>query len=140
MPKPILSSQSKFNTFLQKYLFTGSPREFLIILKMTNFWRNNLANFHDVKKIEIYFPYNKLVSNICWQGNSFSRIYTDRIKNIFHNIWRIFRMAKIKHSNSNFYKQVSIRCRWIMHILYKPKNYKYSTLCELTRLGSDEWY
>ena len=32
----------------------------------------------------------------------FSRIYRDGIKNVFHNIWRVFQIAKINHSSSNF--------------------------------------
>ena len=39
-------------------------------------------------------------------------------------------MEKIKHSNSNFYKQVSVACRNITSILYEPQNYRYSTLYE----------
>ena len=56
----------------------------------------------DVKK-KNYFSHNTLfVSYICWQGFFFSRKYRDEIKNIFHNIWKVFQMAKIKYSNSNF--------------------------------------
>ena len=72
----------------------STKKESVIILKMTNFWRINLAIFHDIKKVEIYFPYGAFVS----------RIYKDGIKNIFNKNWRIFRIAKIKHSNSNFYE------------------------------------
>ena len=39
--------------------------ESVIILKGTNFWRENLAIFHDVKKPKIYIPYHKFVSYIC---------------------------------------------------------------------------
>ena len=107
--KQILSWQSKFNKFLQTYLIARSTvshfstkEESVIILKITNFWRKNMEIFHDVKTIEIFFPYNRFVSYICWRGIFFSRLYRDWIKNIFHNIWRIFRRAKIKRSNSNF--------------------------------------
>ena len=41
-------------------------------------------------------------------------------------------MGKIKHSNSNFYKQVSVTCRNIINILFEPRNYRYSTLYEPT--------
>ena len=37
----------------------------VIILKMTNFSWKYLPNFHNVKKIEIYFPYNGFVSYMC---------------------------------------------------------------------------
>ena len=71
---------------------------------MTHFWRENLAIFRDVKKkIEIYFSSNTFVSCICWHEGFFQEHnYNDGIKNIFHNIWRVFRMPKIKHSNINF--------------------------------------
>ena len=39
--------------------------ESVIILKMKNFQRDNLAIFHDLKIVDIYFPYNTFVSNIC---------------------------------------------------------------------------
>ena len=62
MPQQILSWKSKFNKLLQTYLLARSniphfstKQESVIILKMTNFWWNNLAIFHDVKKIEIFF-------------------------------------------------------------------------------------
>ena len=42
--------------------------------------------FFITSKIETYFPHNTFVSYI-W--NFFSRIYRDRIKNNFQNIWRI---------------------------------------------------
>ena len=61
-----------------------------------------MSIFHDVKKIEIYFPYNTFVSCICYKEIFFSKMYRDRIKNIFQNISKIFRMAKIKDNNSNF--------------------------------------
>ena len=32
------------------------------------------------------------------------------------------------------FKQASITCRQRVHILYEPRNYRYSTLCELTGL------
>ena len=32
----------------------------------------------------------------------FKRIYRDGIKNVFHNIWMIFQMEKIKRRNGNF--------------------------------------
>ena len=71
MLKRILPSQSKFNKFLQAYLRARSTashfftkKESVIILNMKNIWRKNLAVFHDVEKIEIYFPYNTSVSYI----------------------------------------------------------------------------
>ena len=65
---------------------------------MENFWKENLGIFHNVKKIEIYFPRNTFVNKEFF----FSRIFRDGIKNISHNIWKIFGMAKLKHSNTNF--------------------------------------
>ena len=32
------------------------------------------------------------------------------------------------------FKQASITCRWIIHILYEARNYRYSNLCKQTRL------
>ena len=65
----ILSWQSKFNKFLQVYLLAptdvphfSTKKGSVIILKMTNFWRKNLAIFHKVKKIEIYCIYNTFAS------------------------------------------------------------------------------
>ena len=43
----------------------STKNETVIILKGTNFWRENLAIFHDVKKTKIYIPYHKFVSYIC---------------------------------------------------------------------------
>ena len=57
MLKWILSWKPKFNKFLQFYLLSTSnaphfstKNKLVIILKITGFWRNNLAIFHDVKK------------------------------------------------------------------------------------------
>ena len=89
----------KFNTFLQCYLLA------ILMLPISLLKRNLLsycyfsAIFHDIKTI--HFSCNTFVSYICWQGDLFSRIYRDGIKNIFHNILRVFRRAKIKYSNSN---------------------------------------
>ena len=57
--------------------------------KEWNFWEKNVAIFHDVKKMEIYFLYNSFVSYICYQGNFFQE-HRHGIKNIVRNIWRIF--------------------------------------------------
>ena len=72
MPKQILSWQSKFNKSLKMYLFArfniyhfSSKKEIVIIMKMKNFCRKNLAIYHNVKKLEIYFPYSTFVSYIC---------------------------------------------------------------------------
>ena len=114
--KRILPSQSKLNMFLQTYLIAPSniphfspKKKSVIILKMTNFWRKCLAIFHNVKKIEIYFPCNTFVHLFLMFVNIgffflffFWMICRDGIKNIFHNILRIFRMAILKYSNSNF--------------------------------------
>ena len=43
----------------------STKKEYVIILKMNNFLRKNLAMFHNVKKIEIYFPSTVFVSDIC---------------------------------------------------------------------------
>ena len=69
MPKRILSSQSKFNKFLQTYII------FLI------------------KQLFVKFVNEEFF---------FSKIYRDGIKNIFQNIWKMIRMARVKHSNNNF--------------------------------------
>ena len=62
LPKQTLSWQPKFDTFLQSYLLAMSnvphfsiKKEYVIMLKMINFWKKNLAIFHGVKKTEIYF-------------------------------------------------------------------------------------
>ena len=72
MPKRILFWQSKFNKLLQTYQLsrTNIPhfttkKEPVIILKMTNIWRENLAIFYNVKKIDIYFSFNTFVSYVC---------------------------------------------------------------------------
>ena len=69
MPKRILSWKPEFNKFFQSYLLsTFSISHFpikkgsVIILKMKNVLRKNLAIFHDVKKIEIYFSTSTFVS------------------------------------------------------------------------------
>ena len=56
-----------------------------------------MAIFHDLKKIEIYFPYNTFVSYICQQGIFFSKIYRDGIKNIFH----IFHLKDFSNGKNN---------------------------------------
>ena len=52
--KQILSWQSKYlQTYLLAYsdvLHFSTKKEFAIILKMTKFWRKNIAIFYDVKK------------------------------------------------------------------------------------------
>ena len=60
--KQILSWKSKFNKYLQRYLLARSnvphfstKKESGIILKMTNFWRKNVAIFHEVKKKKFVF-------------------------------------------------------------------------------------
>ena len=35
------------------------------------------------------------------------------------------------------FNQASITCTQIIHILHEPRNYRYSTLGELTRLGEE---
>ena len=62
MAKRILSWQTKFNKFLETYLLARSnvphfsaKKESAIILKMRNFWRKNLAIFHNVKKYRFIF-------------------------------------------------------------------------------------
>ena len=71
MLKRILSWQYKFDKFLQTYLLTSSnvphfstKKESVVILKMTNFWRKNLAILRNAKK-DIYFPNNTFVSYVC---------------------------------------------------------------------------
>ena len=81
--------------------------------------------------MEIYFPHKTFVSYNCYQRNFFSRIYRDGIENIFHNIWRIFRIAKLKYSNSNFWTDVYYVLTNNTHIIC---TFRYSTLCELTHL------
>ena len=109
IPKRILSWQPKCNKCIQSYLLATSnvshfstKKESMIMLKMTNFWWIILTIFHDIKNVEIYFSYNKFACYVCSEGEFSSGIYRDGIKNIFYNIWRTFRMAKIKHSNHNF--------------------------------------
>ena len=36
------------------------------------------------KNREVYFPYNMFVSYNCWQGNFYSKIYRNGIKNDTH--------------------------------------------------------
>ena len=62
---------SRFNKSLQTYLLARSnvlhfstKKESVIIMTMTNFWRKNLAVFHDDKK-ERFFPYDTVVFYIC---------------------------------------------------------------------------
>ena len=93
MPKRILSWQSRFDKFLQTYLFArsnaarfSSKKESVIILKMTNFWRKNLAIFHDVKKQRFIFFLHICLLYLLTRNFFFSKIYREAIKNIFHNI------------------------------------------------------
>ena len=113
--KQILSWQSRFNKSLQTYLLAGSnipslstKEESVNILKTRgkwgkmkewNFWEKNMAIFHDVKKTDIFFLYNLFVCYILLTRKIFSRINRDGIENIFHNIRRIFQMAKIKQQS-----------------------------------------
>ena len=106
---------------LARYNFSdfSTKNAYVIIMKITNFWRENLAIFHKVKKIEIDFPSNTFVSNSCWHRVLESKLF-------FINIFRrIFRMAKIKHSNSDFctglyYMQINNT------YTNEPRNYKHT--------------
>ena len=68
MPKRMLSWQSKFDKFLQMSLLPPSnvphfsPKmEYVITLKMINFWRNNLAFFYNIKKKSLFLIFvNKI--------------------------------------------------------------------------------
>ena len=63
------------HTSLELLMFLNSQ----FLLKITNFWRKSLALFHDIKKKEIYFPYNTFASYVCWEREFFWRIYKDGI-------------------------------------------------------------
>ena len=76
-------------------------RESVTILKIANIWRKNLVIFQDVKKLKCIFLIAHLFLIFVNKESFFSRIYRDGIKKLFHDIWRNFRTAKIKHSNSN---------------------------------------
>ena len=58
------------------------------MFKMANFWRKNLDIFRDVKKKKFIFVITHLCLIFVGKEGFFSRIYRDRIKNIFRNIWR----------------------------------------------------
>ena len=66
-----------------------------------NFGRKNLVFFHDAKRnrfISFITHLLLIFVNIAF----FSRIDRDGIKKFLHNIWRIFRIVKIRHSNNIF--------------------------------------
>ena len=88
----------------------------MIILKTANFLRKNLTIFHDVKKIEIYFPYNTFVSYICSH-----RILKSKLCFIIFE--GLFEWQKLNKAIATF-KQTSITCRSIIDILYEPRNDK----------------
>ena len=113
MSKRIPSWQPEFNTFLQYYLHASSNLlsissnyllciESVILFKMTSFWRKNVDIYLDVKKKKFIFLITHLFLIFVDEGIFFPRIYRDGIKSSFLNIWRVFQMAKIKRSNSNF--------------------------------------
>ena len=52
---------------------------------MANLWRKNLAIFHKVKKIEIYFPSNTFVSNICYNTEFLNQKYFSEYSKDFLN-------------------------------------------------------
>ena len=83
---------------------------------MANFFRKNLSIFHDVKKIEIYFPYNTFVSYICSH-----RILKSKLCFIIFE--GLFEWQKLNKAIATF-KQTSITCRSIIDILYEPRNDK----------------
>ena len=56
----------------------------------------------DVKKKIIFLITHYLCLIFVDKDFFFSRKYRDEIINIFHNIWKVFQMTKIKYSNSNF--------------------------------------
>ena len=104
IPKRILSWQSKFNKFFQSYLLATSnipyfstKKEPVIILKMTNFEGKIWPFLTMSKKWRFIFFYNTFAFYVCLEGEIFSVIYRDgidEVENIFHNIWRTFRMTK----------------------------------------------
>ena len=83
---------------------------------MANFLRKNLTIFHDVKKIEIYFPYNTFVSYICSH-----RILKSKLCFIIFE--GLSEWQKLNKAIATF-KQTSITCRSIIDILYEPRNDK----------------
>ena len=141
MPKRILSWLSKFIKFLETYLLARSivlhfsaKKESVNILEMTNFWRNNLAIFHKLKKKRFIFLMTHLF--LMFVKMKFFKEYIEEESKIYFIIYKIFWMAQ-KNIAIVAFKQASITCTQIIRILHEPGNYRYSTLRGLTRLAEE---
>ena len=55
----------------------------MIISKMTNFWKYNLAIFDDVKKLGIYFSYNTFAFRFAEKENFFQENIMIELKTFF---------------------------------------------------------
>ena len=104
----------RFSSFtsLQLLMFFISPvkRNLWACLKWPISERN-MGFFRGVKKRDLFF-----LQDICFlhllTRRFFSRLYREKIKNNFHNNWRVFQIVKIKHSICNlqaslYYMQIS---------------------------------
>ena len=66
-------------------------------------------------------------------NTDFFQDYIEIESKIFFIIFEIFGIEKQNIAILTF-KQASITCRQVVHILHEPRNYRYNTLCELTLL------
>ena len=105
----------------------------MIILKMTNFRRRNLAVFHNTKKKKLRFIFLMTYLIFIFVNTDFFQDYIEIESKIFFIIFEIFGIEKQNIAILTF-KQASITCRQVVHILHEPRNYRYNTLCELTLL------
>ena len=117
MPKRTLSWQSEFNKFSQTCLLArcNAPRcfakkESVIILKMTNFWRKNLAIFHDVKKKRFIFFITHLFLIFVNKEIFFQEYILMELKIFFIIFERFFKWQKKDIAKVTF-KQACITCR-----------------------------
>ena len=86
-----------------------------------------LAIFLDVKKFASWRQKTHLLLIFVNKKNFFQKYIEIELKIFFHNIWRMFQMAKIKYSNSNFrtklyYMQINnTYIMWIKELyIYQP--------------------
>ena len=109
---------------------TYIPRSTSGELYMKPKWINMIA----ILKLK-FWSYDVISSN--WWRLSLTHLFL-----IFVNlITEVFEWEKKPLAIATF-KKASITCRWMIHILYEARNYRYSTLCEQTRLvkGGYHWY
>ena len=122
--KGILSWQPKFNKFLQSYLLATSnishfstKKESVIILKMTNFRRKNLAVFHNVKKnVSKWINYLFLKFIDLFSCNTFVSHYLLTRRFFFKQ--KVSKPRKTSEKDHSFYNTVSLNKP---HTFYEPQ-------------------